>query len=109
MGQALQDEVVLGRYLSGGVEVSCFSKRRLKSLAPGLPMDAFERVITAAGLESVPDLAAMPDSTPEELLPTRPKARFTLAGRSELELFFLDHIIVIVENPVQYKAMGINS
>jgi len=109
MSQALPDEVVLGRYLSGGVEVSCFSKRRLKSLVPGLSMDALERVITAAGLESVPDLAAMPAITPEELLPTRPKARFTLAGRSELELFFLDHIIDIVGNPERYQAMGIDS
>jgi len=109
MGQALTDEVVLGRYLSGGVEVSCFSKRRLKSLVPGLPGNALERVIAAAGLESVVGLAAKPVATPEELLPTRLKARFNLAGRSELELFFLDHIIDIVENPARYQAMGIDS
>jgi cell division protease FtsH len=108
MGLALSDDIVLGRYLSGGVEVSCFSRRRLKSLVPGLPGDTLERVIAAAGLESKLGLATKA-ATPEELLPTRSKARFTLAGRSELELFFLDHTIDIVENPAQYQAMGINS
>ena len=108
MGLALSDDVVLGRYLSGGVEVSCFSRRRLKSLVPGLPGDTLERVIAAAGLESKLGLASKPAATREELLPSGLKARFTLAGRSELELFFLDHIIDIVENPSRYQAMGID-
>jgi len=35
-------------------------------------------------------------------------ARFTLAGRPQLEHFFNEHVIDIIENEVRYKALGID-
>lgn len=107
IGQALLDDVVLGRYLSGGVEVSCFSRRRLGSLVPGMSGYDLEKIITAAGLDSTRVLSASPSAAPEVPLATRPKARFSLAGRPKLESFFVEHVIDFVENPGPYQALGV--
>lgn len=106
MGQALPDDVVLGRYLSGGVEVSCFSDRRLRSLVPNISTEALGKVIKAAGLGSACGKAKKPGVV-KGILAGTPGSQFTLVGRPELELYFIEQVVDIVEKQEQYRAMGI--
>lgn len=125
----VEDEVVLGRWLTGGVVVSTDSFRRLSTLAGWMPASDLVEVVAAAGL-SVPTHAralvksrrdserrsereAGQPKTKEqqqdrEIVEGRDPARvFTLPGRPQLEAFFNEHVIDIVLNADRYRALGI--
>lgn len=102
---AVPDDVVLGSYLTGGVQVSCHATRRLTSILTWIPADQIARIVRGAGLEA-------PNSMPhvgEEGPPTHTPGSFSLPGRPALESFFREHVIDIVENASRYKALGIES
>lgn len=117
----LTDDMVLGRWLSGGVRISAQAFRRLSSLLSWLPPDELLEVIEVAGicvpedqaptrmLNGVSDAmagdAAFPGSGSSS--DGRSKRRFRLPGRADLERFFREHIIDIVEHSERYKALGI--
>jgi cell division protease FtsH len=102
MEEVLTDDVLLGSYLSGGVSVSCFSERRLLSLVRWLTKDDLGEICSAANLRS-PSQKKTEDGIP---IGDKKKA-FRLIGRPELEAFFRDHIIDIIENRDRYKKLGI--
>lgn len=113
------DDVVFGAWFTGGVPVSIESFRRVRSLAPWLGARHLKDVIIGAGFsvgEVVMDLPeesskAEADTHSEAPVPEAgPVARkkFELAGRPELEAFFLEHVVDIVENASRYKALGID-
>ncbi len=101
--QDLSDEIILGRYLTGGVHVSCFSERRLCSLVPWLTQDLLQRICEAA---SIAQPAAYETNGKRGISKT--KKSFELSGRPELEKFFREHVIDIVENEERYKALGVD-
>jgi len=108
-GSAMADDVVLGRYLARGVQISCFSGRRLTILVPPWLRSGVDRAIVAAKLQmpqtaergSTEVAGAAPAQTP-----TGPR-EFRLFGRPKLEQFFRDHVIDIVENAERYRKLGI--
>jgi cell division protease FtsH len=102
---ATGDDVVLGSYLTGGVQVSCRATRRLASMLSWLPTDQIARIVRTAGLE---ESSSLGDLESERQL-TKETAAFSLPGRPALENFFREHVIDIVENASRYKVLGIES
>lgn len=101
--EVLADDILLGSYLSGGVSVSCFSERRLLSLVRWMTKDDLKEICSATNLRS----PAQKET--EEGTPISDKKRpFQLIGRPELEAFFQDHIIDIIENRARYTKLGID-
>lgn len=99
----LPDDVILGRFLTGGVEVSCRSLRRVQALRPDLAPQELDKMIRAAGIGEKAGEARAQQESKE---PKRPGS-FALPGRPELQQFFFDNVVDIVENADRYKAMGI--
>lgn len=128
LSESAPDEVVLGRWLTGGVAVPATAFRRVANLL-GLPHEGdVQELVAAAGLAArtaprraratrasaeaateVEHEAAFERSPASGASPsaTAPERRFRLAGRPALENFLNEHIIDIVENPERYRALGI--
>lgn len=125
---AMSDEKIVGRWLTGGVSVPVTSFRRISDLLVWLAKEEVAELVEAAGFGTPHESEAAavrhrPDhrsfgqdttSTPrartgwekERRRSIRPR-RFRLSGRPELEEFFNDHVIDIVENSERYRALGV--
>ena len=126
----LEDEVVLGTWITGGVVISTESFRRLTSLTGWMPAGDLADILRAAGF-SVPaeaDSLAKRKPTPqaksdtksaiakEAVEPEQPQAPeepaeakvFKLPGRPQLEEFFNEHVVDLIFNPEKYQALGID-
>lgn len=126
----LDDEVVLGKWLTGGVEISIRSFRRLVSLVGWMSPSDLVDIILAAGVTLPTDALIhvkednlttsghgltfltkqkMSTDKPEDSSKVIPSRRvFRLPGRPVLEEFFNEHIIDIIDNVSKYKKMGID-
>lgn len=127
---SVDDDVVLGRWITGGVMVSTNSFRRLTNLTGTIsPIDLTD-VIEAAGFAVPRDADQLVKRNPTAIindkmtdLPAKKRARekqssdvadkaqdkvFKLPGRPQLELFFNEHVIDIIFNAEQYQALGID-
>ena len=125
----VEDEVVLGTWLTGGVVISTDSFRRLTNLLSWMPAEDLVEIVKAAGFH-VPAGAGMltkhkpasrsatdkktanADATVESEEPQAASDKaeskvFSLPGRPQLEEFFNEHVIDIIFNPEKYQAMGI--
>ena len=94
-GPAVAPDVVLGRYLSGGVAISALDRVRIGRLSRWLSAADIDAVVAAAGL-------AQGKSSP-----ATEKGDFVLVGRRDLEQFFREHVIDIAIHPERYSAFGI--
>ena len=115
----VSDDVVFGAWFTGGVPVSIEAFRRIRSLSPWLGAKHLKDVIVGAGFSvsevlidqgeesRKADVAESRDAAEVAARPAGPK-KFELAGRPELEAFFIEHVIDIVENGARYKALGID-
>lgn len=116
------DDVVLGYWLTGGASVSVNSFRRLRQIMSWIPAPDLKDVVEAAGFEVS---EVVPSSKQGQMAgrvsskaagaPIQPttdasasRAVFELPGRPELERFFNEHVIDIVQNRDRYTALGIN-
>jgi hypothetical protein len=104
----LEDDVVLGRWLTGGAPVSVNSFRRLSSILGWLSPAALTKVVQTAGFVHVPKVRARltivqgeANKAPDQ------QDLFSLPGRPELEAFINEHIVDIVQNPERYEILGI--
>ena len=118
------DDVVLGYWLTGGANVSVSSFRRLRQMLSWLGAANLKEVIETAGFEvsevvpsaaerTQPQRGELSKETSEEDQPPKTKSKdkaqkFELPGRPELETFFNEHIVDIVQNRNRYKALGID-
>lgn len=112
------DAVVFGSWLTGGVPVSVESFRRLRALMGWLGTNNLEDVVISGGFKvsekvvgskPMEKLGVKEDEVQKEGA-SNESARlkqFSLAGRPELELFFNEHVVDIIENEARYKALGI--
>lgn len=125
----VDDEIVLGTWITGGVVISTNSFRRLSNLASWMhPTDLLE-IIEAGGLQ-IPENAGViaRQNTKTRKLSneknpiteikdqknevTRSKNQsefkhFELPGRPKLKDFFNEHVVDIIFYPEKYQAMGI--
>jgi len=126
----VDDEVVLGTWITGGVVISTNSFRRLSILTGWMPTGDLVEIVEAAGFNVPADAGLLtkrklaskvqtdakvaiandavgPEQpqTPKEPLETKV---FKLPGRPQLEVFFNEHIIDIIFNAEKYQALGID-
>lgn len=123
----MDDDVVLGYWLTGGASVSAKSFRRLRQTMSWLGAAHLKEVVQAAGFdvaELIPSEKRQTTQGPSQAaaLPVmeikeqkgvqaselRSLKTFELAGRAELADFFNEHVIDIVQNRDRYKALGID-
>ena len=125
----VEDEVVLGTWLSGGVVISTESFRRLRHLTGWMPSGDLAEVIQAAGLHVPADVGLLTKrksvshahsdtnaaaahetaaSEQQQQAADLAKAKvFRLPGRPQLEVFFTEHVIDIIFNAEKYQTLGI--
>lgn len=126
----VEDEVVLGTWITGGVVISTDSFRRLTNLAGWMPPGDIAEVIKTAGFQVPADSGLLTKRKPESTSlpqtdkkaaisasaaqdqPQKPNDKvepkiFRLPGRPQLEEFFNEHIIDIIFNAERYQALGI--
>jgi adenylate kinase family enzyme len=97
----VEDAIVFGAWLTGGVPVSVRSSKRLSSLMGWIPPSELAAVLHTAGFDAP---VSRTDHPHGQALASR---RFELTGRPDLEQFLTDHVIDIIENEARYKALGI--
>lgn len=127
----VDDEVVLGTWITGGVVISTESFRRLTKLTGWMSVGDLAEIVKAAGF-SVPADAGLlakrwsaahanngtkaaiakkgvvESDQPQTLAePTETKV-FKLPGRPQLEEFFNEHVIDIIFNVEKYQVFGID-
>jgi len=101
--------MALGRYLTGGVDVSAEDLVALDRLVPRIEIDDLERIVAASGAAVKSAHRAKPRSksrkTPKSATTAGP---FVLPGREALAEFFNEHVVDIVANEARYAALGIS-
>ena len=120
------DDIILGYWLTGGASISAKSLRRLGQIMSWLGPTHLRGIVEAAGVSVTESLhgeestgagrkadANVPASPSigaacEESALGATSPGFQLAGRSELEAFFNEHVIDIVQNRTRYEALGID-
>ena len=124
----VSDESVLGFWLTGGVNMSTDSFRRLCSLLTWLDVDSVLKVIEIAGLsvneetytvtfeQQQDDEKQINEESPQKKLSSQKNPivinkkdkSFELPGRPVLEKFFNEQVVDVVSNLDKYKKMGIS-
>ncbi len=125
----VDDKVVLGTWITGGVEISVDSFRRLSNLTGWMPSGDLAKIVEAAGFNVPTDAGLLTkhkpvsrtkadkkvtsadvhvEHTKSELSLNQPKPKiFCLPGRPHLENFFSEHVVDIIFNSEKYKILGI--
>ena len=125
----VEDTVVLGTWLAGGVLISTNSFRRLHNLRSWMPAQDLADIISAAGFSVPPDVGLYTRNKPKadsrakrsedsshessEKVSISPSDvgsqpdTFSLPGRPHLEEFFNEYVVDIILHPDKYKPMGI--
>lgn len=114
-------ECVYGKWLTGGVNISANSFKRIVQFMSWMSVESLNKSFKMAGFEVAETIVENPDKnhtlstnfqtdTPENsIVPAiMTDDKFILVGRPDLEQFFNDNIIDIVLNQEQYKRMGIS-
>lgn len=110
----IDDEVVLGHWLTGGVSVSVKSFRRLHQILSWMAASHLKQVVESAGFEVV-EMSSFgrretSSRVAEKIMDVTGEPQnqiFGLPGRPELESFFNEHVIKIIQNRERYQALGI--
>jgi len=125
----VEDEVVLGTWITGGVVISTDSFRRLGILMSWVSPSDLAEIIMEAGCHVTADIATQvkrksglkkysdekitiasvavkPDQKQHHDIMANPEV-FMLPGRPQLESFFNEHVIDIIFNAEKYRALGI--
>lgn len=128
MTPRVKDDVVLGKWITGGVEISVSSFRRLSRLTGWISSADLAQIVETAGFDIPADAEVIwklntkeketestAQQTQEKHMPnkesssiSRVKKTFSLPGRPQLEDFFNEHVIDIVFNSDRYRKLGID-
>src|SRR6266700_6909114 len=115
----IEDDLVLGCWLTGGLNVSILPLRRIQKVLSWLNPESLKDVVESAGFAANeftssggPEAGAVRakrgprvgGSDGEELTTDK---RFQLPGRQVLEAFFNEHVVDIVQNRDRYRSLGI--
>lgn len=118
---AVDDDVLLGFWLTGGARVSVKAGRRLSQMLSWMGSSNLTEVVSASGVMKFASIARddaeQADLLHSEIADPLPRpggdgginsdAQFSLPGRPVLEEFFNEHIIDIVRNEERYAALGV--
>ncbi len=114
----VDDALVAGTWITGGVHLRVAASRRMQALVPWLAPAALQAMADAlAAGARVPvettgaaDEAAASDAgaTAERPPGTLPAEPFKLPGRPHLEAFFNEHVVDLMRHEARYKALGIH-
>ena len=121
----VDDEVVLGTWITGGVAISTESFRRLTNLTGWMTAGDVAEIVKAAGFSVPADAGLLVKRKPVSQAKTDAKAAvagkvikpeqsqsegkvFRLPGRPQLEEFFNEYVIDIIFNTEKYQALGID-
>lgn len=102
---SISDDVVLGRWMTGGVAVSAQKIGDIEALVSWGDAEEIKKAVEASGFEA--------EAVPAETEPVKqggdvlPQEPFSLPGRKELTDFFNEHVIDILRKPEEYARMGI--
>lgn len=102
---------ILGRYLTGGVEVRGDDIVALERILPKIDADDLEAIVIAAGLTPKTPVRngkpARRASGSQLKVSSKAISPFDLPGRPALADFFNEHVIDIVADEERYTALGI--
>ena len=107
MSAQIKDDVVLGTWLTGGVELSVNSFRRFSTLVNWLEPESIKEIVKRSNIQISKTLEQEMSGQLVEKNGVV-KESFKLAGRSGLESFLNEHVVDIVVNKARYQALGIN-
>ena len=110
-----QDSRILGRWLTGGMNVPFTDKARICTWTPGMTDMIYEEILDLFGWEETK--AEKIQTLSETEKPVRVSAEkprekrmegdFQLPGRPELEKFFRERIIDVIDREEEYRRMGV--
>ncbi len=119
----IDDDIVLGYWLTGGANISVKTFRRLRQSLSWLEAESLRDIVVTAGFEVTElisserhkpltqkpaDLSEQTSDKPKETPDTRQGHKiFELPGRMEIASFINEHLVDILQNRDRYKAMGI--
>ncbi len=98
LSESVDDEYILGNWITGGVNVSIKSKRRILQLS-----NISEKTLLEISDEKEKNEVLSQNNNFKE----KQIKEFYLPGRPGLESFFNEHVIDIVNNKERYKALGV--
>ena len=101
LAEKVDDDYVLGNWITGGVNVSANSTRRILQLS-GLKQETILKI--SKNDKEINTLEVHQEVIQKE---NKEVKLFSLPGRPELENFFNEYVIDIINNKERYKALGI--
>lgn len=113
LSAALDPRAVAGFWLTGGINVTATSFRRLHQAMSWLSPADLKDVIEACGFAVDAEVPSSKSSQKAKSagesddVTDQAKPGFTLPGRPELAAFFNEHIVDIIRNQDRYQALGI--
>jgi cell division protease FtsH len=118
ISQRVDDDIIVGYWLTGGASISVNSFRRLRQYLSWLNASDLKNIVEIAGFlvtDSIPlepNLTSIQkqDNSTEQLLESCSQDDlkvFELPGRMEIASFINEHIVDIIQNRGRYKALGI--
>ncbi len=110
------DSLTLGRWLTGGMNVPFTDRDRICNWTPGMTDSLFEEILDLFGWEETTSEKVLAMPVEEESAPIvhdrprekRKEGEFRLAGRPELEKFFRERIIDVIDREEEYRRMGVS-
>lgn len=107
VGEQLSPDRLLGVFITGGVDISVRSSRRLLCLAPWLSMDGLTRVSRRLDIGELEESAPARESAGAVNGSNEPLGDFELPGRPAIAAFLNEHVVDIVRNPERYERLGV--
>jgi AAA+ superfamily predicted ATPase len=103
---SLSDDVIMGKWLTGGVPISVKKIQEIQSLMSWTSISQIKKIVTSYGIEDEEmEIDSAKGSNQERTISADD---FVLYGRKELTDFLNDHIIDIIRHPDDYAVMGID-
>ena len=115
-GDAEEDAWILGKWITGGMNVPFTDEKRIKKWADGITDWLYQETMERFGWSRTPSEYIFQDHPQDDGTEAGPaesnrkprqEGLFVLAGRHELEQFFREEVIDVIDREETYRKMGI--